>query len=112
MVPTVKRVYVSGPMTGYPDHNFPAFNEATEELQSLGFEVENPAENGVIPGWSWSDYLRYDLGAMLRCDGILLLDGWEASDGANLEVSVALPLGFKRVYADGEILDLGDSLHY
>lgn len=106
------RVYISGPMTGYPDYNFPAFREAAEEFRSLGFEVEDPSEKGVVPGWTWEQYLAYDLRVMLDCDAIYLLDGWEDSRGSRLECHVAKQLGFKRVSADGTVMDLADSLGF
>jgi len=36
--------YISGPMTGLPEHNFPAFNAAAAYYRERGFEVINPAE--------------------------------------------------------------------
>jgi hypothetical protein len=79
-------------MTGIAGHNFPAFNEATAELETLGFVVENPAQKGVIAGWEWTDYLRYDLKSMLDCEAVVTLPGWRASRGARLEVRVARSL--------------------
>jgi hypothetical protein len=37
-------IYISGPMTGYPDLNFPAFHLAASVLRSEGFTVISPAE--------------------------------------------------------------------
>ncbi len=86
------RVYVSGPMSGINGHNFPAFNAAAEQLRAAGYEVENPADKGVIEGWEWEDYLRYDLVKLLECDEVVALPGWEQSRGAQLEVHVAQSL--------------------
>ena len=41
------RVYLSGPMKGYPDSNFPAFHATAAALRARGLEVVNPAEIGV-----------------------------------------------------------------
>ncbi|WP_074133252.1 dATP/dGTP diphosphohydrolase domain-containing protein [Mycolicibacterium houstonense] len=90
-------VYISGPMTGMPDHNFPAFHQAAQHYRDLGYTVINPAE---LPGeggehpWEW--FLRRDLIAMLEggADTIVLLPGWEQSRGAKLEYHVASALGF------------------
>lgn len=38
------KVYLSGPMTGYPNFNFPAFNERAAEWRREGWDVFNPAE--------------------------------------------------------------------
>lgn len=87
------KVYISGPMTGYEDYNFPAFDDAAQKLTAFGHEVINPADNGVVDGWSWSDYLRLDLRLLTECDAIVLLPGWAQSRGARLERHVAKELG-------------------
>lgn len=95
------RLYISGPMTGYPAFNFPAFNEAEALLRKAGFDVANPARNGVVDGWDWADYLRLDLKLLLDCDAVATLDGWIDSRGAWLEVSTARALGMSvRPVAD------------
>lgn len=93
------RVYISGPMTGEPDLNFPAFNEVANDLRDKGCEVENPAEKGIVDGWEWEDYLRYDLKRLVECDAIWTLPGWHRSPGAQLEVQVATALRMKRMGA-------------
>lgn len=87
------RLYISGPMSGLPDFNFPAFRVAATKLREAGYEVEDPAEKGVIDGWEWIDYLRYDLHRLIDCDGVAVLYGWPNSRGARLEVNTAEGLG-------------------
>lgn len=86
-------VYVSGPMTGLPEHNLPAFAAAADRLADAGFEPRNPGYRGVIEGYTWQDYLRDALRLLLDCDAVALLPGWETSRGALLEVRVATDLG-------------------
>lgn len=88
------RVYVSGPMSGRPLHNFPAFYRASAKLRKLGYKVHNPAVKGIIDGWTWEKYMRYDLIKLMTCDTILLLKGWSRSPGARLEYHNAKKLGF------------------
>jgi hypothetical protein len=95
----VKRIYVSGPMTGIPDHNFPAFNAEAARLRALGYEVVNPVDVNPDHGTPWAECLRNDLLALLQCDGIALLPGWESSRGAALELHVARALGFQEALA-------------
>ena len=40
----MKRIYLSGAMTGCPDLNFPAFHAAAKALRERGLVVINPAE--------------------------------------------------------------------
>ena len=88
-------LYLSGPMAGYPDHNFPAFEKARVKLRNAGYLVTCPAELGKHDGWSWSDYLRRDIKVMMDCEAVALLEGWENSKGAQLETHVASVLGFR-----------------
>lgn len=83
------RLYIAGPMTGLPDYNFPAFNQAAVDLRALGYDVANPAKNGADPSKPWDWYMRCALTQMLVCDGVAVLPGWAASRGASLEVHVA-----------------------
>lgn len=92
------KVYIAGPMTGIEEHNFPAFNEAAQRYRSYGLEVFNPAENdGGSRDKDWSFYMHLDLPQLLQCDCIVVLPGWEDSDGASIEVFLAQKLK-KPVY--------------
>nr|WP_258197601.1 DUF4406 domain-containing protein [Pseudomonas aeruginosa] len=96
----IQRIYLAGPMTGLPEHNFPAFHAEAARLRSLGYQVENPAEHGEIPGFEWADYLRLDLQKLLTCQAIALLPGWMDSKGARLEFTVATNLGMRALHAE------------
>ena len=93
------RVYVAGPMTGIADFNYPAFNAVADQLRAQGFEVENPADHGVVEGAQWADYMAYDLTRLGLCGVIALLPDWEKSQGARLEVLIAERLGMTVVNA-------------
>lgn len=88
-------VYVSGPMTGHRDHNFPAFAAASAVLRDEGYRVIDPGEKGVIEGFEWIDYLKHDLHEILACDQVFVLPGWRESKGSRLEVTMALGLGME-----------------
>jgi hypothetical protein len=96
----MKRIYLSGPMTGMQDHNIPAFNAAAQKLRILGYDVVNPAEITPQNGTAWEDYMRADLQALLTCDTIALMGGWENSKGAHLELHLAHRVGMTVVFAD------------
>lgn len=89
-----KRIYLSGPMTGMDDFNFPAFHAEAARLRAEGNFVINPAEHGEEPNLPWAEYLRKDIKLLMECDHIHLLPGWSNSKGARLEVHIALELGF------------------
>lgn len=98
------RIYLAGPMTGLPRHNFDAFAAAAEELRAVGFEVVSPAEADLAEGFSpdrpvdeFTDSdrifaLRRNVRTLTDVDGIALLDNWEESVGALLEVHIGTTL--------------------
>ena len=82
-------------MSGIEDWNFPAFNKAQEELEALGYEVENPASHGCGLEHTWEFYLKMALTQMLTCDAVCLLPGFAMSKGACLELYVAESLNMR-----------------
>ena len=108
----MKRIYLSGPMKGYPESNFPAFNATAAALRAKGLEVVNPAEiDPGVPepeeGPEWKDFynacMRADIKALLGCQVIALMPGWERSSGAQLELHIAHRVGLE-VTTVGELL--------
>ncbi|WP_085631492.1 DUF4406 domain-containing protein [Pseudomonas sp. R16(2017)] len=89
------RIYLAGPMTGFEDFNFPAFNAMAAKLRARGYVVENPAEHGIVQGADWADYMAYDLTRLGLCGQVAVLPGWEKSKGARLEVHIARELGMQ-----------------
>lgn len=103
--------YVSGPMRGYPEFNFPAFSVATERLRrDFGCEVFSPAERDLKEGFdptgldgSLDELVEsFDLRDALACDceficrratHIFMLSGWARSTGATAERALAIALG-------------------
>lgn len=90
------RVYLAGPMSGYPEKNYPAFHAAAAALRAEGYEVISPAEN-QIPDTNlgeWQNAMCFDVGeCVCKVMGVAVLPGFEKSKGACLEVHTALALG-------------------
>jgi hypothetical protein len=91
-------IYISGPMSGMPDLNYPLFNATAAKLRAEGLQVINPAEITVEHGVKWELCLRRDIRALMDCDSIAMLPGWEVSKGARLEHHIAVELGFEVIY--------------
>lgn len=87
-------IYLSGPMTGLPEYNYPAFRSAAETLRSFGQQVFDPSEafegRTDLPK---EIYMRKDIEELLKADVVALLPGWQTSSGAQLEVEVAKQCG-------------------
>jgi uncharacterized protein DUF4406 len=83
--------YLAGPMQNYPEHNHPAFHAAAATLRACGHTIVNPAEFGPFVT-DWQTVMKRDLHAMLWCDALVMLPGWEKSRGARLETRTAWDL--------------------
>lgn len=89
--------YESGPMRTVPDHNYPAFMAVEKalavELETTGsvdWEILNPARNfNGDKTRDTGEYMNLDLKMVLDADVIVLLPGWETSEGARREVELA-----------------------
>lgn len=89
----MNRVYICGPMTGYVDHNRPAFALAERALRQAGYEPVNPHANGLSESDDWGMHMRADIRLLLTCDEVALLPGWQESKGAMIEYTLASGLG-------------------
>lgn len=102
------KCYISGPMTGIVDFNFPAFFSAENILQKICGHVVNPARiakeiEKKILNPEYGDYLRADITRLMNCDCVFLLAGYEGSRGATLEKRIAEAL---RIPCFENVLDL------
>jgi|TARA_Y100000310_G_scaffold182627_1_gene182699 hypothetical protein len=92
-------LYISGPMTGITDYNFPQFFKWQCMLEQSGYKVKNPALHDLRKMWKgwvyddsmWDEVIAEDC-AMIESnevDGIFVLKGWEGSRGALMEIATA-----------------------
>lgn len=106
-----KSIYVAGPMTGYPQYNFPAFDAAAVQLLAEGWSVVSPADHDRALGFDESKSiedqaipfdltkaLMWDLEQVSKVDAVYLLNGWEDSKGANAEYALAIALGKEIIF--------------
>lgn len=99
-----KRIYIAGGMSKLPLYNFPAFDAARDKLKAEGWEVISPADLDRERGFDPTDTskplppvdkafldeaMRIDIEAILSCDAIYMLKGWQQSTGAKAEHALA-----------------------
>lgn len=90
------KIYIAGPMRGYPDLNFPVFDSARSMLQSLGHDPISPADIDRARGHTDNrGYAKRDTEIILTCDAICMLNGWTDSVGATAEFFLARWIGLK-----------------
>jgi hypothetical protein len=93
MLKEVKRLYLSGKMSGLSDMGFALFNRVAAQLRAIGYDVVNPAEINDDPAAEWLPCIIEDLKHLATCDGIALLPNWHDSFGAKIEHLAAQKLG-------------------
>lgn len=82
-------LYLSGPMTGYPDFNYPAFHAAKSALEARGYGVVSPADLPIRDDWEWCDYILVDIDSVFQVDGVATLPDADKSNGARIECRIA-----------------------
>ena len=87
------KVYISGPITGYPNGNAEAFGDAEDSIRWSGHEPVNPHKLTHDHGKTWAEFMREDIKALLDCQAIFMLKGWWHSKGAVIENKLAQELG-------------------
>ena len=84
-------IYIAGPMSGIKDHNRPLFNMVSAELTEQGHSVLNPA---TLPdGLSQGQYMQICLPMVAVTNELVMLPGWEQSEGAYIEFCLAKKSG-------------------
>lgn len=100
------RLYISGPMRGVENFNYPAFDAAQRHLENQGHTCFNPAQQDRLRGFNFmgmagdEDLTAYgfDIKAALledltwiaqTAEAVVMLPGWRYSKGAMAEVYLA-----------------------
>ena len=99
----VKSLYIAGPIAGVQNYR-ERFAAAQAAAEAYEWAVLNPA---TLPaGLPNGAYMPICLAMLDSADAVLMLDGWEDSEGARIERAFALYQGkqvFKQNYFGGEI---------
>ena len=91
------KVYLSGPVTGRDRHTTEhLFGIAEKAIRNMGLEPVNPIKL-CAEHMPWNEAMKVCIGALLDCNPIVLLPGWEESDGAQLELTIAKSLQINQL---------------
>jgi hypothetical protein len=116
----MKLIYLAGPVSGRSEkectlHFYKAADEIHRRIQLEGLDREvdtfNPipyCKVQVGPDAPWHQYMRHCVSNLAICDGIGLLQGWEDSEGARLELELAGRLKIPVVYIEAPVGTLSD----
>jgi nucleoside 2-deoxyribosyltransferase len=96
------KIYISGRISGQPNLNRGAFNDAAAAIINEGHQPINPHD--ICAGITaenerehWRKCMRRCLAELVNCDIMVTLDGWEKSEGATLEVRIAQIIGMRVI---------------
>ena len=94
------KIYIAGPISGANiEANRKRFFEAEKRVELCGLIPLNPA---TLPlGMEQSEYMQICMAMLFVADIVMMLDGWESSEGAVVEYKMALKCG-KRVVMEKE----------
>lgn len=106
------KIYLAGPITNTSDFR-DRFAQAKLELVQLGYVPISPLDvpkdfEDTGKAEIWLAAMRVDIPALINCDGIYLLRGWENSRGARLEKLIADGLDLLVLYQDDEAKEKSD----
>ena len=84
------KVYLSGPISSLPlEVARTCFDFWEQRIVIDGHEPINPMKLPHQHPDVWGHYMREDIKALMDCDAILLLPGWQNSSGAKIEQFLA-----------------------
>ena len=98
-------------MKNIPDGNAPVFRKAQKLVEAEGCKVINPIDLDKLHDNFPARFAEDLMAICLRAKGIIVLPGWEMSQGATVEVATALRLG-KPVWELGIFLLLSDDARH
>jgi hypothetical protein len=103
---------LSGPISFVPNNNNEKFSNATKKLTSKGYIVINPLELIENESSTWEECMKVDLTEMLKCDAVFVLDGWEKSRGATLEVFLSQKLSIPVFDLNFESINISKTIDW
>ena len=110
-------IYIAGPMRGYEEYNYPAFDDRSTMLENAGWNIINPAKldrdagkpmsdpMSFSPDTNYEDHefmrsaLKRDMIAICdECTAIYMMRNWETRRGAKAEWHLANAMGLDIFY--------------
>lgn len=93
----MKKIYIAGKINGLKNYR-EVFKAAEDKLIAGGNTVMNPA---VLPeGFDYEIYLPICMLMLQACDAVYMLNNWENSKGAKVELQFAKAQGKEIIYQD------------
>ena len=102
------KIFISGQISGLPlDEAKAKFDQAENDAvlsvlcisPSSEIETINPMKIVHDHELSWEAYMKADIGELLKCNFIFMINNWQTSKGARIEHAIAIQLGLPVIYS-------------
>ena len=92
-------VYIAGSISGrdYKEAR-EHFSRVQKNFMEKGIQHINPMKLDHDHDKSWEAYMKECIKALMSCDAIYMLKGWEESRGALIEFKLAVSLDYKILF--------------
>ena len=99
--PKTTKIYLSLPISGYDlQERIDTAMQMEVKLRGLGYDVFNPLDNGLTHEASTYEHMKADIKALLDCDGVLFMHGFNRSAGCHTELCVAMACGLDVMFEE------------
>lgn len=79
------KIYIAGPITGVPDYA-DRFNKYRKLVREVAPYSEIICPHDFVPSDAdWHDAIDMCINVLCQCDMIIMMPGWESSQGATVE---------------------------
>jgi len=100
----MKHIYICGPVTGRPlEEARQHFDTVEKNIHTAATDMSTCTSNPMRlcpPGTEWHQAMKICIRELVQLDGIALLQGWQHSKGAFLELKLAEELHIPVVYIE------------
>ena len=95
-----KVIYISGKVTGIESEAKILFAKAQKELEAIGYETINPILLPAEHDKKWRSYMRECIAALAYADCMFMLENWQESKGAKIELEMGSHLCLDIIYQE------------
>jgi len=91
--------YIAGKIGDLPESIYrPMFEAAALEVKKMGLKPVSPIDLPHEHDRTWSEYMREDIAALMKCGHIYAIRNWRHSPGATIEVNLAVQVGINVIH--------------